>query len=156
MITIRKYKNGDAKAMSRLISNTYARFCASEGTPDAVRRYVESYDPRGKTLADIRKRFAKTPLCFVAVNGSRIVGVVRGVENRLVNLFVDARFHRRGVATRLIKRFEKICQKTDITDIVLRASLYAVPFYQSMGYTKITGVRNFHGLKVQPMKKRLK
>ena len=31
--------------------------------------------------------------------------------------------------------------------------MYAVPFYQKIGYKKTTGIRNLHGLKVQPMKK---
>jgi hypothetical protein len=39
---------------------------------------------------------------------------------------------------------------------VLRGSLYATPFYQSMGYRKTTGVRKLHGLKIQPMRKELK
>jgi hypothetical protein len=35
----------------------------------------------------------------------------------------------------------------------ITASLYAVPFYSKMGCKKTTGIRSFHGLKVQPMKK---
>jgi len=33
---------------------------------------------------------------------------------------------------------------------------YAAPFYQKIGYKKTTGIRNFRGLKVYPMKKALK
>jgi hypothetical protein len=36
---------------------------------------------------------------------------------------------------------------------VLRSSLYATPFYESVGYKKTTGIRHFHGLRIQPMKK---
>ena len=156
MIGIRKYQPGDAVAVSRLISQTYARFCRNEGTRAAVRRYVETYDPKGKPVAEIRKRFARTPYCFVAVHGSTVVGVVRGTANRIGNLYVDARYHRRGLATRLVQRFEGACRKAGSEEIVLRSSLYAIPFYQSVGYKKTTGVRNFHGHKVQPMRKKLK
>jgi hypothetical protein len=44
--------------------------------------------------------------------------------------------------------------------ISLAATLYAVPFYEAMGYKKTTGVRNCwsfggRGLKYQPMKKQI-
>jgi GNAT superfamily N-acetyltransferase len=156
MITVRRYKRRDARAVAALISGTYARFNAGEGTRDAVRHYVESYSPKGKKAVDLHNRFSRTPLCFVAVSGEEVVGVVRGLENRLVNLFVDGKHHRQGIATRLVQRFEKACLTAGFTEIVLRGSLYATPFYEAVGYRKTTGVRDFHGLKVQPMRKRLK
>lgn len=155
MVTIRKYRQGDARSISALISATYLRFNRHEGAKQAVRKYVDSYNPRGKKAEDLHNRFARTPNCFVAITGSRIVGVVRGIENRLINLFVDGKFHRRGIATRLLERFEMVCRKSGFKEIVLRASLYATPFYKSAGYKKTTGVRSLHGLEFQPMKKEL-
>lgn len=155
MIIIRKYKREDARAVTALISTTYSRFNSREGTKGAVREYVESYDPRGKRIDDIHIRLARTPNCFVALAGTRVIGMVRGIENNLINLFVDGAYHRQGIATRLVRRFEKACLKAGFHDIALRGSLYATPFYESVGYKKTTGVRNFHGLKVQPMKKKL-
>jgi len=90
------------------------------------------------------------------VAGTRVVGVVRGIENRLVNLFVDGKCHRQGIATRLVQTFERTCRAAGHDEIVLRGSLYATPFYEAVGYRKTTGVRNFRGLRVQPMRKRLK
>jgi len=156
MITIRKYKRKDARAVAALVSKTYSHFNVNEGTKEAVRRYVESYSPKGKTTEDIHNRFCRTPHCFVAVAGCRVVGMVRGIQNRLVNLFVDGGFHRQGIATRLARRFENACRQGGFTHVVLRGSLYATPFYQSMGYRKTTGVRKLHGLKIQPMRKELK
>ncbi len=156
MITIRKYRHEDARAVAALISKTYSRFNSQEGTKQAVREYVESYNPNGKKTKDIHNRFARTPDFFVAIADSRLVGMVRGAENRLINLFVEADYHRQGIATRLLQRFEKSCQKAGFREIVLRGSLYAIPFYEFMGYKKTTGIRNLHGLEVQPMKKRFK
>jgi GNAT superfamily N-acetyltransferase len=82
--------------------------------------------------------------------------MARGMENRLINLFVEADYHRQGIATRLLQRFEKACRKAGFKEIVLRGSRYAIPFYEFMGYKKTTGVRNLHGLGVQPMKKRFR
>lgn len=156
MITIRKYQRADALAVTKLISETYLCFNSHEGSEQAVREYVESYSPKGKHTDDIHKRFSRTPNCFVALSDSHVVGVARGVENRLINLFVDGNYHRQGIATRLIHRFETACLQAGFGDIVLRSTLYATPFYESLGYKKTTGIRNFHGLRVQPMKKKLK
>ena len=156
MITIRKYRREDARAVAALISETYSRFNSHEGTKLAVSEYIVSYDPKGKRTEDIHKRFFRTPNCFVALAGSRVIGMVRGIENRLINLFVNGDYHRQGIARRLVQRFEKACLKAGFTHIVLRGSLYATPFYESVGYKKTTGVRNFHGLKAQPMKKKLR
>ena len=155
MTTIRKYGREDARAVASLISKTYSRFNSREGTKQAVREYIESYNPKGKKTEDIHNRFARTPNCFVALAGSRVVGMVRGIENHLINLFVEADYHRQGIGTRLVQRFEKACYKAGFREIVLRASLFATPFYESVGYGKTTGVRSFHGLQVQPMKKKL-
>jgi len=156
MITIRKYRSGDAFAVAQLISTTYSRFNRREGTKQAVRDYARSYDPKGKKREDIHKRFARTPNCFIAVVGSRVIGMVRGIENHLINLFVDGKYHRQGIATRLVRKFEVTCRAAGVKEIVLRGTLYATPFYESAGYKKTTGIRNFQGLKVQPMKKKLK
>jgi GNAT superfamily N-acetyltransferase len=156
MIRIRKYKCDDARAVAVLISETYSRFNSREGSRRAVHEYVESYSPNGKRTEDLHKRFSRTPNCFVALSGSCVVGMVRGIENRLINLFVDGDYHRQGIAALLVHRFESACLTAGFTEIVLRGSLYATPFYESMGYKKTTGIRNFHGLKVQPMKKKLR
>ena len=155
MTIIRKYKRKDARAVATLISRTYSRFNIREGTKEAARKYIESYDPGGKRTEDIHRRFIRTPNFWVAFMGSRIVGVARGIGNRLINLFVDGAYHRQGIATRLVRRFENNCKKAGFKEIVLRGSLYATPFYQSLGYKKTTGVRNFRGLKIQSMKKKI-
>lgn len=154
-VRIRRCRPADARAVCRLISRTYARFCGQEGTPAAVRRYVQGYDPKGRRIEELQVRLARTPGQLVATSGGVVVGVVRWREDRMVNLFVAAAYHRQGIATRLVRRFEQACRRSGFERAVLRASLYAVPFYQSVGYRKTTGVRTFHGLKIQPMRKRL-
>jgi GNAT superfamily N-acetyltransferase len=144
------------RAVAALISTTYARFNSREGRPQAVRAYIDSYAPEGKCEDDIHRRFARTPACYVAVVGHEVIGVVRGIENRLINLFVDGSCHRQGIGTDLVKRFERACREAGYPDVKLRASLYAAPFYEALGYKKTTGVRSFHGLKIQPMRKKLR
>jgi GNAT superfamily N-acetyltransferase len=155
MVRIRKYKAQDARLVAGLIGRTYWKFNRNEGSAQAVRAYVEMYNPKGKKTTDIHSRLSGAPIFLVVVDGSRIVGVVRGFESRLISLFVSADYHRRGVATRLVERFESTCSAGGFKVILVRASLYAISFYESRGYTRTTGIRRFHGIKVQPMRKRL-
>ena len=155
MAAIRRYRAADARAVCRLISRTYARFCKGEGTPEAVRSYIRSYDPTGRTNQELQHRLSRTPGILLATSGSRVVGVTRWRENRMFNLFVDAAYQRRGIATQLVRRFEQACRCSGYREVALHASLYAVPFYQAVGYRRTTGVRNLHGLQTQPMKKKL-
>jgi GNAT superfamily N-acetyltransferase len=154
MINIQDYQPQFARDAFRLIYQTYSEFNHTEGTCEAVGQYLASYDP-DQALPDIERRFSLTPLCFLALDGEVVVGVIRGNKNRIINLFVAGQYHRKGIATNFIRKFESECIMSHQKEIVLRASLFAVPFYQSLGYKKTTGVRNLHGLVVQPMKKKL-
>ena len=112
LIKIRKYKRDEARAVSRLISDTFARFCANEGTSEAVHRYVQNYNLKGKSISALRKRFANNPFCFVALDDDRIVGIARRVGNRIVNLLVDGAYHRQGIATRLVRTNDSLPNAT--------------------------------------------
>ncbi len=153
---IRKYKKTDLKEAARLISKTFARFNNTEGTKKGVRDYIERYTPREKNLSKIKDEFARTPIFYVAVEKNKIIGLVRGKPNKLGNLFVDGKYHRKNIGRRLVSRFEEEAKKKKSKLIKVSASLYSVPFYQKMGYKKTTGVRCMHGLNMQSMQKRLK
>jgi hypothetical protein len=60
----------------------------------------------------------------------------------------------------LVEHFEQECMKLGGKVIRLASTLYAVPFYQRLGYKKSTGVRRGwsfegRGFRWQPMKKPL-
>ena len=101
------------------------------------------------------------PMVFVATyRRSRIVGVLRGSKEKMRSLFVDGRMHHHGIGRKLVRRFEKECLAQGAEVIRLAATLYAIPFYEKMGYKKSTGIRQTDcfdgtGLKYQPMKKQL-
>jgi len=154
MLTIRKFRPADAKACAQIISETFKKYNGNEGTKKAVEDYAKQYSP---TLPQktILERFSTTPLIFVAVEHGRIIGVVRGRKNKLTNLFVLGEYHGKGIGRKLLERLEREAKKEKSSHIKTRASLYAVPFYKRAGYKKTTGIRNFHGLKIQPMRKQL-
>ncbi len=99
-------------------------------------------------------------MIFVAEDEGEIVGVLRCRPGRLQSLFVRGDHHRQGIGRMLVERCEDECARRGSTVIHLAATLYAIPFYQAVGYKKSTGVRNCwsfdgRGMKYQPMKKDL-
>ena len=154
MIRVRKYRKSDLFQSASLILNTFKKFNFQDNLQKGSEDYIAYYDPT-INLDDIRKRFEDTSLFYVAESNSEIVGLLRAVDNRIVNLFVHEDFHRRGIGKALIQRYERECKHRGVQNIVLRSQIYAVPFYKACGYKKTTGIRYRFGLKIQPMKKQL-
>ena len=168
-MTIRTYRRDDAAAVGRLIARTYSTFNLSHATPERRAAllgpfgFARSADPaRREAIA----RAIAAPVVLVAKERDTIVGVLRGgrLDHRqrvvLQSLFVAESHHRRGVGRRLVERFEKRCRARSALVIKVASTLYAVPFYQALGYRRSTGVRTMTsfdgaGLPYQPMTKRL-
>lgn len=157
MIKIRKFKPDDTLAIAKLIKETFKRFNGRDYfDKKAVAKYLKHYDTKGENLLKLTKFFQKSRICYVALNNKRIVGVVRGRADKIFHLFVLAKYHHGGIGGKLMKKFEAEAKQLGVDKIKLNASLYAVPFYQKIGYKKSTGIRNLFGLKVWPMGRVLK
>ena len=155
MLTFRSIKinHTNLPELAHLISRTYQSFNNQEGSPQAVKNYLQQFNLEENSLADLQKRFNSSTINFAAFVDGKMVGIVRGRKDRLVNLFVAGEFHRQGIGRELVRRFEESSKKEQAKVIKIRASLFAREFYGRLGYQKTTGVRMFHGLKIQPMKK---
>lgn len=152
---IRKYKVSDLKDAARIISSTFKKFNSNEGTKKGVRDYIEFYTPTKKNIEHIDKQFSKTKIFYVAVEDNKVIGLIRGNPNRITNLFVDSHYHKKGIGKKLINLFEREAFKNKSKLIKAAASLYALPFYQKMGYKKTTGIRYRYELRIQPVQKRM-
>jgi GNAT superfamily N-acetyltransferase len=154
VVRIRSITPKDIEPACHLIRETYRDFNYEEGTVDATNEYLDSYNP-DSNLDSLRKRFRSTPICYVATEKKEVIGIVRGFYGRLVNLFVDGRYHRKGIGRKLLDQFERRCQEDGQDVIKTNISIFSIPFYEANGYKKTTGIRNQKGLKIQPMMKRL-
>jgi GNAT superfamily N-acetyltransferase len=151
-ILIRKFRETDTKKVSILIKNTFLRYNNKEGSKKAINEYINLYNTTGDKIKLLEQKFLKS-ISIVAIDNKKIIGVIRGRKDRIFNLFVLGNYHGQGIGKKLIERFEKECKKHKTTKIKVRASLFAIVFYQINGYRKTTGIRNFKGLKTQPMQK---
>ena len=159
---IRNYReDSDARPVGRLIAETYRQFNLGFASPAEQEKllgpfaFAWSDDPAHQ---DAIMRVLRTELIFVAMDSDQIVGVLRCKPGRLQSLFVREDHHRQGIGRRLVRRCEQELSLRGSRVIHLASTLYAIPFYQALGYKKSTGIRNGwsfegYGLQYQPMKK---
>jgi GNAT superfamily N-acetyltransferase len=153
---IRKFKKGDTKAVARLIVRTFKKYNGEDFfDQEGVSKTLDLFDIKKNTEEQLIERFKKTPIFYVAEVDGKIIGMIRGLPNKISSFFVDGQEQGKGVGKKLIRRFELEAKKRKSEYIKIRASLYATAFYQKRGYKKTTGIRNFMGLKVYNMKRSL-
>ncbi len=164
MIIIRNYdEETDAQPVGVLIAETYRQFNLGFASPEEQDKLLGPFRYAGSAEAthrDAITRVLRAEMVFVAEDEGQIVGVLRCRPARLQSLFVRQDHHRQGIGRNLVDRCEQECARRGSSVIHLAATLYAIPFYESVGYKKSTGIRNGwsfegHGLKYQPMRKGL-
>lgn len=151
---IKKFHNKYTEDVADIIFHTYKKFNKNEHTKkESFIKYLNFYDKKKQTKDTLIEKFKKTPIFFVAEMNNKIVGIIRGYPDRIINLFVRGEHHKKGIGKKLIERFETEVKKMKNKEIKVRSSLHAIKFYEKMGYKKTTGLRIFKGLKHNPMKK---
>ena len=153
-IKIRALRKSDIEEVASLIARVFGRFNGREGTPAATKRYLGHYD-LGPERAELEKKYFSATVCLVAVAGTEVVGVLRCNGEWVRNLFVEGGYHRRGIGSRLMDECERACRRQGLGVLRLNSTLYALPFYEVLGFRKTTGLRRKAGLVYQPMKKSL-
>jgi len=160
-MSIRNYRKEDISEVGRLIATTYRAYNLSHACPEEQDRLLgpfrHSFSDDPKHQEAIRS-VVWSPMLYVAEDDKQVVGVLRGRANVLASLFVHGDHHGQGIGRKLVERFERDSRKQGIEWIRVAATMFAVPFYQALGYKKTTGIRpckSFEGtdLTQQPMKK---
>jgi len=152
---IKKAKIEDLIEVEKLICKVYEKFNNKEETKKAVQKYLKHHNPK-QDFEKLKENFQKTEIFFVVVEKGKIIGVVRGNKNKVGNLFVEGKFQGKGIAKKLMNTFEKEAKKKKSKGIKIKSSIYAIQFYQKIGYKKSTGIKKLKGLNFQPMIKKLK
>lgn len=119
--------------------------------------YVDSKDP--KMIMELERTLAMSDI-WLAYEEDKIVGVVRGNRDNILNLFVLDEYSRKGVGRALVSTFEEKCALNGFSNVRLSSSLEAIGFYEQLGYKKTTGLRmarysGKRGYEYQPMMKAL-
>lgn len=106
----------------------------------------------GDTLsldAFLHRLSAPTFQSYIYEEDGRIVVYISIKDgNHLYHLFVAEEYQRRGIARCL---WEHACERSNTKQYTLRSSLYAVPFYQRLGFRLSGPIATKEGIVFQPM-----
>lgn len=78
---------------------------------------------------------------WIAYDGQIITGIVRGVRDNILNLFVKHDYSNQGIGTALVNVFEEKCLQEGFPAVRLSSTVEAVTFYEALGY-KNNGCKN--------------
>ena len=140
---IRNAVESDAQSISHLIYKASMQYNFSETQP-CPQWFIESI------CADKIKELIKSSsyTWFVAVESAQIIGILAASEMKFIKYcFVHPNFHRRGVAKSIWDRLRPSLQ----SDVTVRSSIFAIPFYQNLGFNKVGNIKFFNGLSYQLM-----
>ena len=128
---IRKFKKEDAVKVSRLICKTQ-REILSKYYPKKV---IESFCSWSKP-SDILKKSKKRDY-YVAVEKGKVLGV-NGIEKSMIKtMFVNPKYHKKGIGKKLIENIENVARKRKIKKLKVGSTTFAEKFYKKCGYKRI-------------------
>jgi len=131
----------------------FREFVAREFTKAGVKKWLSEQTPEEQV-----KRSASRDV-FVAIVNHKIVGMIEGVNSgniRISRLFVDKHYQGTGIGKALAGKIFKLNQMRGVRELKVYSSMYALKFYEHLGFKKTTGLRKKHGMIYQPVKKSLK
>lgn len=134
---VRKAQPADWENAMELAFRTFLKYEAKEYGPEGIRNFVEFV-----TDESLKKMFLQgNYLMFVAVEGEKIIGLISlRSGNHISLLFVDDKYHRRGVGTALVKYLQSyMLFYTKQERLTVNAAPYGIPFYHRIGF-KDTGL----------------
>jgi ribosomal protein S18 acetylase RimI-like enzyme len=145
---VRRSRKGDASDVCRLVIATFNEFIAADFSKKGIRQFM--YDQ----TVDKQMDRIETMDVFVALDEDNIAGMIEGNgKDKITRLFIDKKYHRKGVGKQLTKKIEELYQAKGAKKIRVFSSIYAIDFYRKIGFKKSTGVMKREGFVYQPMVK---
>ncbi|MBE5682179.1 GNAT family N-acetyltransferase [Pantoea agglomerans] len=140
---IRAALESDAAGISELIQLVSMQCNFSETEP-CPQWFIESTKPDVLQPLIVSDDY----LWLIAVERGEVTGVLTLFEGNLVKyLFVHPEFQRKGVARALWQRAIPELR----SEISVRSSLFAIPFYEKREFKKVGEVKFFNGVSFQTM-----
>jgi ribosomal protein S18 acetylase RimI-like enzyme len=89
---------------------------------------------------------------FVACDGETVVGMINERGGGHVSmLFVDKKYHRKGIATALLNAIIDDLKSRGIFAVTLNSSPYGIPFYEKFGFKTTSEMQHKDGFLYLPM-----
>lgn len=146
---IKKINYTTIKDAIKLILEVFMEFEAPEYSDEGIKTftdYVMSDETRQILLYG-------SNIFLGCYHKKKLIGIVAFRNDSHVSLlFVDKNYHRKGIATQLMKKAVNISKRKGVREITLNSSPYAVPFYHRFGFVDTDMQLLTDGIKYTPMK----
>lgn len=124
---------------------------------------LPTFSDQGRTIfpetldKDLKAAFANSEVDVYGVrsNQALVAYIAVGKKFHISQLFVAARQQRQGLGKLLIQFVEQQAKERNVSQLTVRASLNAVPFYEKCGFEATSPVQEVSGIRFQPMQKTL-
>ena len=95
---------------------------------------IESFKMRIANRENIRNYETQKFLMFIAIDNEKIIGMTCGYGNDRILVYVDGRYHRQGIATKLTERIVCGLKLRGVNRITAEVSPCGMPFFSSFGF----------------------
>lgn len=137
---IRKVEIEEIDTVVDLVNRVFFTNVAIEETEEGIETFEQSNTREFYMNANI--------ITYVAIEDEKVVGMVSiRDENHISFLFVEPRYHHRGIASALMKRVFMITSQS----LTVHSSLYAYKFYLAMGFHSTNIIQEEDGITYIPM-----
>lgn len=161
LINIKQYDGTNFNKVSELLADMMKKHTFKDVNDKSkekflgVFNYVDSND--SKMILELERTLALSDI-WIAYDDLKIIGIIRGSRDNILNLFVENDYTRRGIGTRLVNIFEEKCNRDGFPYVRLSSTVEAIEFYETLGFKKTTGLRmakysGKRGYEYQPMMK---
>src|SRR3989344_202134 len=112
-ITIRRFKNSDAKKVYNLIKENDLKISIKFYPKKVVMARLKKQNPENILKKSLER------ICFVAEEKNKIIGYISLSGNEVKKLFVLPKYHKKGIGRKLLKIIEDVAKKKNIKKLVL-------------------------------------
>ena len=147
--TYRFMRQGEEERVCALVERVFNEFVAPDYSPEGVEEFFKFAAP-----AALRNRNGEHHMVILAEEETELAGVLEARDcNHISLLFVERKFHRKGIAKALLRQAAVEClrRRPDVRMITVNSSPFAVPAYRKMGFLETGPSREVNGIIFVPM-----
>ena len=140
--TIRRLSEEERQTALDLAWAVFSEYESPDYAPEGTEEFRKCLHDEGY-LSDLHY--------YGAFDGEKLIGeiAIRPDRKHICFFFVDGRYHRRGIGTRMFRRLLEDYPNETIT---LNSSPYGLPFYKAIGFVPIDEEKTVNGIRFTPMK----
>lgn len=148
-IVIRPIQKNEWEEAMLLAWNTFLRYETADYSLEGVKSFRDFV--KGKKLHEMFL-MGEYPTWGAFDNGVMVGVVSMRNKSHISLLFVDGDYHRRGIATNLLKvLFEHVKDEEHLTEVTVNAAPYAKGFYHKIGFVDLDEEKIADGIRYTPM-----